>query len=67
MANRTSFFRRLWSRSPRISMNELRDNAAEKAKRIIPTVEDWNINWLGEEMRPFNSLHNPANEAPAVQ
>ena len=55
--NRSSKFRRLWQKSPRLAMAYLRRKVKRQAKRIIP-LEDWNINWLGEEMRPFNSLHN---------
>jgi len=57
MAQKISKFRRLWRRSPRLAVAFLRRKVKRHAKRIIP-VDEWNINWLGEEMRPFNSLHN---------
>jgi hypothetical protein len=58
MANpRTSKFRRLWQKSPKLAVAYLRRKVTRHAKRIIP-IDDWNKNWLGEEMRPFNSLHN---------
>lgn len=55
--HRTSKFRRLWHKSPRLAVAYLRRKVTRQAKRIIP-IDEWNINWLGEEMRPFNSLHN---------
>lgn len=55
MATRFHKFRRIWRTSPRLAVAFLRRQMS-KAKRII-TVDEWNINWLGEEMRPFNS-HN---------
>ena len=58
MANqRISKFRRLWQKSPKLAIAYIRRKVTRQAKRIIPS-NDWNINWLGEEMRPFNSLHN---------
>ncbi len=56
MANRIRKFRRLWHKSPRLAVAYLRRKATRQAKKLIP-VDDWNKNWLGEEMRPFNSLH----------
>lgn len=47
-------FRRIWRTSPRLAMAFLRRQMSRKAKRII-AIDEWNINWLGEEMRPFNS------------
>ena len=38
-------------------MAYLRRQMSRQAKRII-AVDEWNINWLGEEMRPFNSQHS---------
>lgn len=57
MARRIQKFRRLWRKSPRLAFAFLRRKMTRQAKRII-TVDEWNINWLGEEMRPFNSLRN---------
>jgi hypothetical protein len=57
MARRVQKFRRLWRKSPRLAFAFLRRKMTRQAKRII-TVDEWNINWLGEEMRPFNSLRN---------
>ena len=57
MAQKVNKFRRLWRRSPRLAMAFLRRKVKRHAKRIIP-LDEWNTNWLGEEMRPFNSLHN---------
>lgn len=54
MANRIYKFRRIWRTSPRLAVAFLRRQMSRQAKRII-TVGEWNINWLGEEMRPFNS------------
>jgi hypothetical protein len=34
----------------------LRKKATRQAKKILHPKEEWNINWLGEEMRPYNSL-----------
>jgi len=55
MANRIQKFRRLWRISPRLAFAYLRRKASRQAKKFLP-VDEWNINWLGEEMRPFNSL-----------
>ena len=57
MSRRINKFRRLWHKSPRLAMAYLRRKMTRQAKRII-TVDEWNINWLGEEMRPFNSLRH---------
>lgn len=57
MARRIYKFRRLWRTSPRLAMAYLRRKMTRQAKRII-AVDEWNINWLGEEMRPFNSLRH---------
>ena len=57
MARRIYKFRRLWRKSPRLAMAYLRRKMTRQAKRII-TVDEWNINWLGEEMRPFNRLRH---------
>ncbi|MEO6037955.1 MAG: hypothetical protein ABIQ93_06030 [Saprospiraceae bacterium] len=57
MAHRIHNFRRIWRRSPRLAMAYLRRKMTRQAKRII-AVDEWNINWLGEEMRPFNSQHS---------
>ncbi len=57
MARRINTFRKLWRKSPRLAVAYLRRKVTRQAKRIIP-VDEWNKNWLGEEMRPFNSLHN---------
>jgi hypothetical protein len=54
---RHSKFRRLWQKSPKLAVAYLRRKVKRQAKRIIP-LDDWNINWLGEEMRPYNSLHH---------
>jgi hypothetical protein len=56
-APRTNKFRRLWKKSPRLAVAYLRRKITRQAKRILPPIDDWNKNWLGEEMRPFNSLH----------
>jgi hypothetical protein len=57
MAYRIQKFRRIWHKSPRLAIAFLRRNMTRQAKRIV-TVDEWNINWLGEEMRPFNSLRH---------
>ena len=56
MANRIHKFRRIWRSSPRLAVAFLRRQMSRRAKRII-AGDEWNISWLGEEMRPFNS-HN---------
>jgi hypothetical protein len=53
---RSSKFRRLWQKSPKLALAYLRRKITRHAKRIIPLDEY--KNWLGEEMRPFNSLHS---------
>jgi|GEM_PF-541295 len=50
-------FRRLWRKSPRLAIAYLRRRVTRQAKRVIQ-VDEWNINWLGEEMRPFNSFRS---------
>jgi hypothetical protein len=52
---------RLWRKSPSYPFVHLGRKASESAKKILP-VDDW-ANWLGEEMRPFNSApqNNNAN------
>jgi hypothetical protein len=55
MTNRnTEKKRTFWSRSPRTLMNYLRRKTTRQARKIIQ-IDEWS-NWLGEEMRPFNSL-----------
>ena len=56
-APRISKFRRIWHKSPRLAVAYLRRKATRHAKRILIPKDEWNINWLGEEMRPYNSLH----------
>jgi hypothetical protein len=63
MARRFSTFRRIWRRSPRLAVAWLRRSTARQAKKII-LIDEWNINWPGEEMRPFNSLHNDKKAFP---
>lgn len=55
MANRIHKFRRIWRKSPRLAVAYLRRKVTRQAKKFLP-VDEWNKNWLGEEMRPFNSL-----------
>ena len=55
MARTFSTFRRIWGKSPRLAIAYLRRRATRQAQQIIH-IDEWNINWLGEEMRPFNSL-----------
>jgi len=52
-----SEFLRIWHISPRLAIAYLRRRITRKAKEVIQ-VDEWNINWLGEEMRPFNSLRS---------
>jgi len=54
---RISKFKRIWNKSPRLAAFFVRKKVALKAKEILHPKDEWNINWLGEEMRPFNSLH----------
>jgi hypothetical protein len=54
---RINKFRRIWRRSPRLAVVYLRRTVTRQAKSILLPKDEWNINWLGEEMRPFNSLH----------
>lgn len=55
MAKRFSTFMRIWRISPRLALAYLTRRVRRQATRFLP-VDDWNRNWLGEEMRPFNSL-----------
>jgi len=55
MANRIRKFRRIWRISPRLAFAYLRRRITRQAKKFLP-VDEYK-NWLGEEMRPFNSLH----------
>lgn len=55
---RISIFRRIWLKSPKLAFRFLRKKATRQAKKILVSKDDWNINWLGEEMRPFNSLQS---------
>lgn len=50
-----SILSRLWHKSPRLAFAYLYRKITRKAKRLLPK-DDWNGNWLGEEMRPFNSM-----------
>ena len=56
-APRIKKFRRIWHKAPRLAGAFLRRKITRHAKRILLPKDEWNINWLGEEMRPFNSLH----------
>ncbi|MEY3194445.1 MAG: hypothetical protein RIQ78_542 [Bacteroidota bacterium] len=51
----SSKINRLLQKVPRLAVAYIRRKIARQAKRIIP-LDDWNAHWLGEEMRPFNSL-----------
>lgn len=62
MTNFTKKISRLWRKSPRLAFAFLRRKATRQAKKLIP-VEEWNINWLGEEMRPFTNV--PVKEGQA--
>jgi hypothetical protein len=55
MVKRIRLFRRLWGISPKFALAFLFRKARRHAGRLIPR-DEWNKNWLGEEMRPFNSL-----------
>lgn len=55
MVKRFSKFIRIWRISPRLALAYLIRRVKRQATHLIP-VDDWNRNWLGEEMRPFNSL-----------
>ena len=55
MATQVYKVRRMWSASPRIALVYLYRRITRKAKSLLPK-DEWNKNWLGEEMRPFNSL-----------
>jgi hypothetical protein len=57
MQTQKSKFVRLWKKSPRFAVVFIYRRFTKKAKQLLPK-EDWNINWLGEEMRPHNSLQN---------
>lgn len=54
---RINKFKRIWNKSPFLAALFVRKKVANKAKEMLLTKDEWNINWLGEEMRPFNSLH----------
>jgi hypothetical protein len=53
----SSKIHRLLQKVPKFALAYIRRKIARQAKRIIP-IDDWNIHWLGEEMRPFNSLRS---------
>ncbi len=55
MAKRFSKFLRLWRISPRLAFAYLTRRLRRQARQLI-AKDDWNRNWLGEEMRPYNSL-----------
>jgi hypothetical protein len=55
MSRRFYKIRRLWRKSPRFALEYLRRRMTRQAKKLIKN-DEWNIKWLGEEMRPFNSL-----------
>ncbi|MFN0013802.1 MAG: hypothetical protein ACKVU2_04570 [Saprospiraceae bacterium] len=55
MVNRIHKFLRIWRISPRLAVAYLTRRVKRHAKKLLP-MDDWNKNWLGEEMRPFNSL-----------
>ncbi len=55
MANRIHKFFRIWRLSPRLAFVFLTRRVKRQAKKFLP-MDEWNKNWLGEEMRPFNSL-----------
>lgn len=57
MKHNRSTFSRLWHKSPKLAIAYLRRKATRQAKKIIP-IDEWKENWLGEEMRPYNSLHS---------
>lgn len=50
-------FIRLWRRSPLFAVLYVHRKIRRQAKKIIP-LDEWNAKWLGEEMRPFNSLRS---------
>jgi hypothetical protein len=51
-----SKLRRIWLISPKLAVAFLRRKVTRRAKQILLPKDEWNINWLGEEMRPYNSL-----------
>ncbi|MFZ4634441.1 MAG: hypothetical protein ACOYNO_09580 [Saprospiraceae bacterium] len=55
----TSFstIKRLWHKSPRMLFAYLYRKVTRKAHQMLPK-DEWNGNWLGEEMRPFNSMRS---------
>jgi hypothetical protein len=52
-----STFVRIWKKSPRLAIAYVRRQMGRKAKALLPG-DEWNGGWLGEEMRPYNSLHS---------
>jgi hypothetical protein len=56
MTNRIQKFRRIFRRSPRLAFAWLTRKTVKTAAKLIPN-EDWRGEWLGEEMRPYNSLN----------
>lgn len=59
MASRLFIFRRLWGQSPKKAFAYFLRSLFRQARHLMPS-DDWNKNWLGEEMRPFNSLRSGA-------
>ena len=53
MVHHLSQIRRLWRKSPKYAVAYVRRRMTRRAKKLLPVKEDWNLNWLGEEMRPF--------------
>jgi hypothetical protein len=45
----------MWNASPKIALVYVYRKMTRQAKRLLPK-DEWNKNWLGEEMRPYNSL-----------
>ncbi|MCS6929243.1 MAG: hypothetical protein NZM43_07085 [Saprospiraceae bacterium] len=55
MAARFYKFYRIWRISKRLALAYLLRSMRRQAKELLP-ADEWNRNWLGEEMRPYNSL-----------
>jgi len=55
MATRLQNFFRIWRISPRLAFAFLTRRVKRQATKLLP-IDEYK-NWLGEEMRPFNSLN----------
>ena len=51
--------KRVWRKSPMLVFEYMRRKMVKKARLVVTQADEYR-NWLGEEMRPFNSLRQNA-------